>query len=58
MRRNTFSVVTALPDPPKPDDCPGTVVLEIYVPPLDSEDREESIICHEFSYHWLVAAGS
>lgn len=39
--------------PIMPPDCPGDVLLDIYVPAGEGHTE----ICHGFSYRWVVAAG-
>ena len=41
-------------DPPMPPGCPGTLLMDIYVPPAPDADQE---VCHAFAYRWAIAAG-
>ena len=41
-------------DPPMPPGCPGSLVLNTYVPPAPEGAQE---VCHAFAYRWAIAAG-
>ncbi len=53
MYMNRFHFNAPTPDPPIPPNCPGDVLLGVYVPP--GEGHVE--ICHGFAYRWAIAAG-
>jgi hypothetical protein len=53
MLRNQFGMGTSFLDPAVPLNCPGSTLLNVYVPP--GEGHAE--ICHGFAYRWAVAAG-
>lgn len=50
--RNRFNGGLHLQDPPIPAGCPGTTLLNVYVPPGAHNE-----ICHNFAYRWAIAAG-
>jgi hypothetical protein len=53
VARNNFSNQLPGLDPIMPPDCPGDVLIGVYVPAGEGHTE----ICHGFAYRWAVAAG-
>jgi hypothetical protein len=41
-------------DPPMPPGCPGSFLVNTFVPSAPEGDQE---VCHAFAYRWAIAAG-
>jgi hypothetical protein len=56
MLLNKFATVLPLHDPAMPASCPGSFLLNVYVPPGEGPGNRDEV-CHRFAYRWAIAAG-